>query len=343
MPATRQPRLMTRPDDDSPADASSATARQPHARRRTLLAGTAGLATAGALGLAYTDGGVPTDAFEPPEPDPDADPTLIAHRGFAGENPENTVAAAEAAAGRDVPSPRRADLVEVDVVPTADGDVVVFHDDRLAGRAGGALGLTDAEGVVWETGTATVTDAEVLGSDETVPLLEELLAAVPANVGVNVELKNPGRADLRPGEKLSGEELADRAAVWRPFVERVVEVLDDHDNAILLSSFCEAALAASREISSYPVAPILSGSVDDGLAIAREHDAEAVHPAIDLVRGTPFADAGTKDIDLVETAHAEGRDVNVWTVETWYEARWLAAVGVDGIIADYAGLLEGPW
>ncbi|SMO67210.1 glycerophosphodiester phosphodiesterase [Halorubrum cibi] len=333
---------MTRPDDaDSPADASSTITRELHARRRTLLAGTAGVAAAGALGLAYTDGGTPTDAVDLPEPDPDADPALIAHRGFAGENPENTVAAMEAAAGRDVPDPRRADLVEVDVVPTADGDVVVFHDDRLSGRAGGALGLTDAEGVVWETDTETVTDAEVLGSGETVPILREVLAAVPADVGVNVELKNPGRADLRPGEKLSGDELAERTAAWRPFVERVVEVLDGHDNAILLSSFCEAALAASREASSYPVAPILHESVDDGLAIAREHDAEAVHPPIDMVRGTPFTDdAGTAGVDLVETAHAEGRDVNVWTAETWYEARWLAAAGVDGVIADYAGLLD---
>ncbi|WP_080505226.1 glycerophosphodiester phosphodiesterase [Halorubrum aethiopicum] len=336
---------MTRSDDDSPADASSATARRPRARRRTLLAGTAGLAATGALGLAYTDGGIPTDAFEPPEPDLDADPTLIAHRGFAGENPENTVAAASAAAGRDVPDSRRADLVEVDAVPTADGDVVAFHDDRLAGRAGGALGLTDAEGVVWETDTETVTDAEVLGSGETVPLLADVLAAVPADVGVNVELKNPGRTDLRSGEKLSGAELAERTAVWRPFVERVVGILDDHDNAVLLSSFCEGALAASREVSSYPVAPILSGSVEDGLEIAREHDAEAVHPPIDLVRGTPFAaDEVTGGVDLVETAHAEGREVNVWTVETWYEARLLAAVGVDGIIADYAGLLDRwPW
>ncbi|WP_256412738.1 glycerophosphodiester phosphodiesterase [Halorubrum rubrum] len=316
------------------------TPREPRARRRTLLSGTARLAAAGAYGLAYADGGIPTDAFEPPQPGPDADLTLIAHRGFAGENPENTVAAVEAAAGRDVPEDRRADLVEVDVVPTADGDVVVFHDDRLAGRAGGALGLTDAEGVVWETGTPTVTDAEVLGSGETVPLLQEVLEALPVEVGVNVELKNPGRADLRPGEKLSAEELAERTAVWRPFVDRVVEVLDGHDNAVLLSSFCEAALAASRETSSYPVAPILSESIADGLAIAREHDAEAIHPAIDLVRGTPFAGAGSAGVDLVETARAEGRDVNVWTVETWYEARWLAAVGVDGIIADYAGLLE---
>ncbi|GAA0507368.1 glycerophosphoryl diester phosphodiesterase [Halorubrum aquaticum] len=352
---------MTRSDDPerSTADAGEASRATetsetsdatgtPVARRRTLLAGTAGIATAGAVGLAYTDGGSrepdpeTTGTIEPPDPPSGDEPALIAHRGFAGENPENTVAAVEAAAGRDVPEDRRADMVEVDAVATADGDVVVFHDDRLAERAGGALGLTDAEGVVWETDTETVTSAEVLGSGETVPLLREVLEALPADVGVNVELKNPGRGDLRFAEKLSGDELADRTAIWRPFVDRVCAVLDDYGNEVLLSSFHEAALAASRETSSYAVAPIPYESAEDGLAIARAYDAEAIHPPIDLIRGTPFAaETENAGVDLVETAHEEGREVNVWTVETWYEARWLAGVGVDGVIADYAGLLEG--
>ncbi|MFC7172752.1 glycerophosphodiester phosphodiesterase [Haloplanus litoreus] len=51
-------------------------------------------------------------------------PSVIAHRGFAGINPENTVAAVRMAADR-------ADSVEVDVVACADGTPVVFHDARL--------------------------------------------------------------------------------------------------------------------------------------------------------------------------------------------------------------------
>ncbi|MFW5917332.1 MAG: glycerophosphodiester phosphodiesterase [Halorubrum sp.] len=276
------------------------------------------------------------------------DLTLFAHRGFAGENPENTVAAVEAAAGAaDSTVRRRTDRIEIDVVPTADGDVVVLHDVDLAAR-------TDAAGIVWETDTETVTGAEVLDSGETVPLLADVLDAVPTDIGVNVELKNPGQWDLRPGEKLDGGALAERTAVWRPFVERVLTVTDDTDHDLLFSSFCEGALAAVRALSTHRVAPLLSGSIEDGLAMARAHDAAAVHPPIDMVRGTPFfdasrfgddpphADAGLPvpdDATLVSVAHAEGRDVNVWTVETWYQADRLAAVGVDGVIADYSALL----
>ncbi|WP_299237183.1 glycerophosphodiester phosphodiesterase [Natronomonas sp.] len=266
---------------------------------------------------------------DPPAP---ADLDVIAHRGFAGENPENTVAAAVAAADRG------ADLVEVDAVPTASGDVVVFHDDRLAGREG-AKGLTDAEGVVWETDTDTVTGAEVLDSGETVPRLSEVLAAVPAGVGVNVELKNPGRADLRVGEYLSESALSERTAVWRPFVERVLSVVEDHDNHVLFSSFCEAPLAVVREASSHPIAPIAYESVADGTAVARRHDAEAIHPSLGAVLGTAGR-SGSPDAGLVATAHAEGRRVNAWTVATWRHAQRLADAGVDGIIADYSGLLD---
>ncbi|MFD1572374.1 glycerophosphodiester phosphodiesterase [Halorubrum laminariae] len=281
----------------------------------------------------------------------DGEPTLVAHRGFAGENPENTVAAFEAAtepAARERsdateesgPRRRRADWIEVDVVPTVDGDVVAAHDAELGRRDGDdrPAGLTDATGVVWETDTATVTSAPVLESGETVPLFADVLDAVPADVGVNVELKNPGRWDIRPGEKLGSDALAERTAVWRPFVERVLAVVDDHENDCLFSSFCEGALAAVTELSAAPVAPLVSESIDDGLAIARQHDADAIHPPIDAIRGTPFfdADAFGHANDIVAVAHADERAVNVWTVETWYQADRLASAGVDGIIADYS-------
>jgi len=43
---------------------------------------------------------------------------------------------------------------------------------------------------------------------------------------------------------------------------------------------------------------------------------------------------------LIERAHAADRAVNVWTVTTWYEATQLAAAGVDGLISDYASVVD---
>ncbi|MFP4627196.1 MAG: glycerophosphodiester phosphodiesterase, partial [Natronomonas sp.] len=286
-----------------------------------------------------TDGGT-APSTDPDAPERTTDPTLIAHRGFAGENPENTSLAARAAT-RESDSGRRSDLVEVDVVPTADGDVVAFHDDDLAGRDGEGMGLTDTSGLVWETDTETVTNAEVLRSGETVPLLTEVLESIPSSVGVNVELKNPGSTSLRIGEKLYDETLDAQKEIWRPFVDRVVDAVNTRDHEILFSSFYEAAIAIASELSNESVAPIFWESVDDGIEIAEAYDADAVHPPVEMIRGTPFFDdAQFGETDLVRTARRRGWDVNVWTVDSWYQADRLLDAGVDGLIADYSTLLR---
>ncbi|MFC5366113.1 glycerophosphodiester phosphodiesterase [Salinirubrum litoreum] len=266
-------------------------------------------------------------------------PRVIAHRGFAGVAPENTVGAARFAADAG------ADVIEVDVRPTSDGEVVVFHDDGLSERddSHGDGGLTDRSGLVHETPWADVRDAEVLGSGETVPTLAQVLDAVPPSVGVNVELKDPGSDDLRFGEKLSGAELAAARDRWHEFVVSVIEITDEYDNDLLFSSFYEGALAVVREIdASIPLATLFGPDVEAGLAIAREYDCEAVHPPLDAIHDCPReTDAGRsgQSRNLVRVAHEAGREVNVYTVRTWHEARLLADRGVDGIIADYPGLL----
>ena len=266
------------------------------------------------------------------------EPTIIAHRGFAGIAPENTVGAALAAAERG------AEMIEVDVQPAACGTPVVFHDDRLEGTRNGRP-ITDAEGVVWETPLETVTSAAVLDG-ETVPTLARLLEALPESVGVNLELKNPGTADLRFGEALSEEEREERRELWMPFLERVLADCDAFEGEILFSSFCEGAIAALREVApEYAAAPLVWGSLEDGLEVARHYDCEAIHPPLNAVAGTAMAGdayhglpAEEPEVDVLEVAHEEGRAVNVWTVENWVQFDELREAGVDGIIADYPGL-----
>ncbi len=316
-------------------------------KRRTFVAG-AGAAAVGATFDAGTADARETSGGATHDRD-DASPAIIAHRGYAGIYPENTVGAVAAASrgGRsDDAATRGADMIEIDVVPTGDGDVVVFHDSRLSERDGGERGLTDESGVVWETSTDVVTSAEVLRSGETVPLLTDVLDAIPPSVGVNVEFKNPGSFDLEFASKLSGEALEAQKDVWRPFTEDVLAIVDDYENDVLVSSFYEAALATVREQSTLPVAPLLWDSITDGLDIARTYDAEAVHPPYNMIQDTPFyADSyytegsDWADVDLLAVAHEEGRDVNVYTLGTWFQAERLAAAGVDGLIADYPGLL----
>lgn len=253
-------------------------------------------------------------------------PTVFAHRGFAGTYPENTVGAVRNAVADG------ADAVEIDVQPTADGDVVVFHDRRLDGDEC-TDGLTDGSGVVWEQSTAEVTARRVLGTDERVPLLADVLSAVPKTVAVNVELKNPGSDGIRPGEALEGAPRQAARHRWAPFVRSVLAVTDRFDHEILYSSFCEGALAALEDSASTDrvAALVAPNCADAGATVARRYGVDAIHPPLDMFRADSSLSAVASDLDAV---------CNVWTVRTWTEARETLAAGADGIIADYPGLFE---
>ncbi|MFB6205388.1 MAG: glycerophosphodiester phosphodiesterase [Haloglomus sp.] len=270
--------------------------------------------------------------------------SLVAHRGFAGSLPQNTVRAVRRAGNRADTA-----MVEVDVQPAADGTPVVFHDRRLGTADGGGTGRTDAEGVVWETSLEEVTAAEVLGSGETVPTLSAVVDACPDDTRLNVELKNPGTHDVRPGAKLTPDELATRRESWRPFVERVLDACAGED--VLVSSFCEAALAVAGDLGAHPTAALCHTNVDAGVAVARAHDCAAIHPALDaLLADDPRVDPralpdgsgipGTRDAVLNAAADHDWA-VNAWTARQWHEAARLATLGVDGCIADYPSVLLG--
>lgn len=105
---------------------------------------------------------------------------LIAHRGFAGVAPENTIGAIRAVAGR-------ADAVEFDVRRCGSGELVVFHDATLDR-------LTGTSGLLEEIPLPRLRELTVLDSSEGIPTLAEALEALPPAVDVNLELKSAGIA-----------------------------------------------------------------------------------------------------------------------------------------------------
>lgn len=118
---------------------------------------------------------------------------VIAHRGFAGEYPENTLAAFRRAA-------RTADAVEMDVRRCGSGELVVVHDATLDR-------VTDAAGRVDETPLAKLRAADVLGSGEGVPTLEAALVAIPADTAIVAELKEPVVDDALRALEVANEVL----------------------------------------------------------------------------------------------------------------------------------------
>jgi glycerophosphoryl diester phosphodiesterase len=102
-------------------------------------------------------------------------PIPFAHRGGAGEWPENTMPAFEGAVRLGYR------YVETDVHVTSDGALLAFHDDVLDR-------VTDHEGDIAKLPWEVVRTARV-GGREPIPLLEELLGTFP-DLHVNIDPKH---------------------------------------------------------------------------------------------------------------------------------------------------------
>jgi glycerophosphoryl diester phosphodiesterase len=241
----------------------------------------------------------------PPDPLPFlADPPLaFAHRGGAGDWPENTM---PAFAGAVALGYRH---IETDVHLTADGVLLAFHDDALDR-------VTDRTGVIAELPWSEVRAARVDGR-EPIPRFDELLAAWP-DVFVNVD----------PKHDRSVEPLADA-------IERAGAT-----GRVCIGSFSDRRIARLRArlgpglctaLGPKGVARLRSSSF--GVPGGR-FDAHCVQ--------VPVAHRGVTIVDerFVRTAHRLGLQVHVWTVDDADEMVRLLDLGVDGIMTDRPVVLK---
>ena len=237
---------------------------------------------------------------------------VIAHRGLAGQGPENTLQAVEAAAGV-------ADGIEVDVRACADGRAVILHDARLDRT-------TDRNGRLAEHSFEAVRGATVDGTDGSVPTPEEVLEAVPESVEVIFDLKEPAVVDPVL-ELLEGGHDRVTVSTANPIIlDALVSKGVPGGLATIVGSPLPGSILRRVE-------PLLgSGPLEAIIARAKWANCRAINARTDLCLSTP----------LVEQAHAEGLEVNAWTVRTSAEARRLVAAGVDGLIADVPVSVVSP-
>lgn len=163
---------------------------------------------------------------------------LTAHRGFAAEHPENTLAAVRAAA-------EIADEIEIDVRRCGSGELIAFHDERLDR-------LTDAAGPIAERSIDELRELSVLGSGERIPTLGAVVDAAPPDVTLNVELKE-------------AEIAADAAAVAA-----------DAAAEIVFSSFLPDAIDGVPE--RYETALIVDEEPTASVERASELGCDRIHP-----------------------------------------------------------------
>jgi glycerophosphoryl diester phosphodiesterase len=232
-------------------------------------------------------------------------PIAFAHRGFAPDGAENSMAAFE----------RAVDLgyryLETDVRVTADGVALAFHDGSLDR-------VTDRRGRIAALPWSQVRRARI-GGREPIPLLTDLLGAWP-DVRINLDVK--AEQSIAPTvEAIRRTGTMARVCV-AAFSTRRIEAVRRELGPELCTSLGPRAAMRLR----------LPGAAQLRSRAALTGRCAQV-PA--RVGRRIFVDAR-----YVAAAHARGVPVHAWTVNEEAEMIRLLDAGVDGIMTDRADVLR---
>lgn len=201
-------------------------------------------------------------------------------------------------------------MIEFDVRPTADGEIVVFHDDtteRWNGRPD-------------PIGTLPCSQLAQLDlSGERVPTLRAVCDWAQATaMRVNIEIKVPG-IEHQVVEHIAAARLKELVIVssFYPQALRAVHLI----NPQLKLGVLMGVRSLRPRIRAREAWPLLA---------LRSLHAYSWHPAVQL----PFL---SRIIRVVQRA---GYKINIWTVDNPAVLRQLIALGVDGIITNRPALLR---
>jgi glycerophosphoryl diester phosphodiesterase len=230
-------------------------------------------------------------------------PTIFAHRGASAYAPENTLAAFELAVRQN------AEAIELDAKLSADGAIVVIHDqtvDRTTGVSGSVRQMPLSALRLLDAGS----HFDIAFRGQKIPTLEEVFETVGGKIFINVELTNYASP---------GDDLPDKAAA---LVQQF-----NLAGSVMFSSFNPRALRQAKKILPQVPAGLLALPGLGG-AWARSRFGQwvphqALHPELRDV--TPR---------LVQRIHRSRRRIHVYTVNFRQDMERLFALGVDGIFTD---------
>jgi len=229
---------------------------------------------------------------------------VIAHRGFSGQAPENTLASFKKA--RELGS----DMIELDVRFSKDGHMVVMHDDTLDRTTNGRGKVADY----------TLKELKQLDagswfapqfSDERIPNLNEVLELAKGKILVNIEIKDESPSEYKITD------LADRA------LQEVKKA--DMAGRVIFSSFYPSSLERIKERDRRI-----------WVALLYHRDWNSLR---EITGGRAFSVLNLRHLFLtrekIGRIHREGMKVNTYTVNSEEEMEQFIRWGVDGIITNH--------
>ncbi len=272
---------------------------------------------------------------------------LGAHRGGSLEAPENTLAAFRRAVGLG------AEMLELDVRATRDGELVVMHDETVDRT-------TDGTGAVADLRLAAVRELDAaywfvpgVGPDPTRAVDDYVLRGVATGErsppedspwALPGDLRVPTLAEVLEAfpETLLTIEVKAAAPDVEPYEEELARVLTGagRGDDVIVGSFHESALEAVTSHApgvSTSAPPAVTGAFWEAATEGRDAPATG-HAALQIPLRWEGVDVVSER--LVELAHDGGLAVHVWTVDDEETMRWLVGIGVDAILTDRPTLLR---
>jgi len=218
----------------------------------------------------------------------------IAHRGAKGYEPENTLQAFQKALDLN------ADGIELDVHLSADGHIIVIHDETIDK-------MTNRQGFV-NTLSLPELKSFLIADKHEIPTLNEVFDLVNKKCFINIELKDVDT--LTKVVSLIGEYVSEKK--W------------SYDHFIVSSFDWNALLEVHNFDSKIPIGVLTETDLNLALAFAETIKAKAIHPYYHLLN-----EENTKEIQ------EKGFLVLPWTVNIEEDIQKIKSFKVNGIITDF--------
>lgn len=218
----------------------------------------------------------------------------IAHRGAKGYEPENTLQAFQKALDL------KADGIELDVHLSADGHLMVIHDETIDKT-------TNGKGFV-NTLSLTELKSFTIADNHTIPTLQDVFDLVDKKCLINIELKS-----------------SDSYKKVVALIETYVATKKWKYNHFIVSSFDWNSLQNVKQLNDQiPIGILTETDLELALAFAENIKATAIHPYYHLLN-----DENTTAI------REKGFLVFPWTVNEAEDIQKIKKLNVNGIITDF--------
>jgi len=218
----------------------------------------------------------------------------IGHRGARGYEAENTLSSFQKAIDLKV------DGIELDVHLSADGELMVIHDETIDRT-------TNGKGLV-NSFTRAELQSFSIETNNKIPTLSAVFDLVDRRCFINIELKS-----------------FETAAKVVALIEKYIREKNWKYTDFVVSSFDWDALEEVNFVNTeIPIAVLTETDLDKALAFAKIIQAKAINPDFQLL-----------NIENIQKLLKNGFEIFPWTVNETADIKKMQSFNVNGIISDF--------